>query len=249
MNTETISDAEVDNLLKAAAMRDQRTIGATDIAAWYQDLNTARVTYADAVDAVSRYYAEVWPRQDPARRFRITAPVLIELVIDMRRRRIADSNYVFEPRFGETGAQTADRMRRELAHIAAGHEMPRQLGHPLRARPVAELVAGLAAKSVLPPEIAAVVDKLHPPAEAVTCPSCNARPGAACTLPGTRRTRAHAGFMHPGRTASWAIAVTGCPDCRADAGQVCRQLGQPYHDHAHPARITAARGTRPENGA
>lgn len=237
---ETITDEQVTALLQVAAARDQRTIGAADILAWHEDLNTARIGYHDARAAITHYYANVWPRQEPARRFRVTAPVIIELVRELRRNRLEQSNYVFEPRFGETGAQTAARMRAELAQVADGYEIPRQIGHPLRERPVAELVAGIAAKRALPPEIAIVIDRLHPPAEVVTCPTCHAQPGAACTFPAIRKTKPRPGWMHPGRTAAWVIAVTGCPDCHAAAGDVCRQLGQPYHDHAHPARIRIA---------
>lgn len=238
---ETITDEEANDLLKRAAARDQRTIGTADIAAWYQDLNVARVNHADACTALARYYAEIWPRQDPNQRFRITAPVLIELVIDLRRRRIADSNYVFEPRFGETGYQTAARQRAELAAVADGREVPRQIGHPLRPRPVAELVSGVAGRRTLPPEIAEIIDRVRPHANTVTCPACHARPNSACTVRDTAKTRARAGFIHPSRTAAWAVAVAGCPECRAVPGDVCRQLGQPYPDGAHHVRIEAAR--------
>jgi hypothetical protein len=209
------------------------------------DLNAARVSYADATAAVSRYYAEIWPRQDPNQRFRITAPVLVEVVIALRRARITESNYVFEPRYGETGHQTAARMRGELATVADGREVPRAIGHPLRPRPVAELVAGVAAKRSLPPEIAAVIEKVRPPARSVTCPACHARPNVACSIPGTVKTRVRPGFIHPARTASWAVAVAGCPECRAVPGEVCRQLGEPYRDGAHHVRIEAARGGAP----
>jgi hypothetical protein len=233
MNTpETITIDEVTALLQAAGARDQRTQSAADNLAWYQDLNTARVNYTDASAALSHYYANVWPRQDPAKRFRATAPVLIELVLQIRKQRLADSNYVHEPRFGETGAQYVTRLRAETAAIADGRTPPQPISHALRARPVQQLIAAVADRRALPPEIADILALSRPAPGTVTCPHCGAPPKTPC--------RNRAGRMHPSRIDAWAVAVTGCPECHAAPGDVCQQLGRPYAHGVHRARLDTA---------
>ncbi len=249
---ETITIDEVTALLKAAASRDQRTIDTADTLAWWQDLNTARVGYADASAALSHYYANVWPRQDPRQRFRATAPVLIELVLALRKQRLADSDFVYEPRhWEETGAQYVVRLREQIAAVADGREPAGPAGHAiLRKRPVAELVAGIADAKYLPPAIADVIAKRRPPARSVNCPYCQAQKGSNCKNPTGRDL---SGGVHPGRIDAWAIAVTGCPVCYATPGQPCTQTdnaGQrPYAHGTHRARADAAQNTSTEEKA
>lgn len=238
--TETITDEETNRLLKEAAMRDQRTIGATDIAAWYTDLNVAGINYADALAAVSRYYSVHWPKQPPGQRFRLTAPVLIELVLEIREKRHVDAGFLYEPVPEETGREFADRLQGQLRAVGDGFQpahTTRELGeNPDGQRQLAELVSGVAQK--MPTEVAEVLARARPTGSQVTCPRCRAVPNRKCTDPATGRQM---GRLHDSRIAAWAIADGPCPDCRAAIGQACQELGRPYHDHAHPTRIAAAR--------
>lgn len=235
---ETITDAEVKSLLKAAAARDQRTTDAADILAWYQDLNTARVGYRDASAALSHYYANIWPRQDPRQRFRATAPVLIELVLALRKQRLAESNFVYEPRSpDESGGEYARRLRGQIAAVADGRTPPQPIGQALKARPVAELVASMTQRWSLPPEIAEVITRRRPPARSITCPYCNAQKGSNCKNPAGNDL---AGGVHPGRIDAWATAVAGCPACYAAPGAPCAENGRPYVHGTHKARVDAA---------
>jgi hypothetical protein len=237
---ETITDEETNRLLKEAAMRDQRTIGATDIAAWYTDLNVAGVGYADALNAVSRYYSIHWPKQPADQRFRLTAPVLIELVREIREERHRSADFLYEPVVGETGAEYAARLQAQLRAVGDGQQpthTTRELAANLRGKAqLAELVSGVAQK--LPTEVADIIARARPAGTQIRCPRCFAEPGHKCTDPATGR---HMGRLHDSRIAAWAINEGPCPDCRAAVGDACRELGQPYHDHAHPSRIAAAR--------
>lgn len=246
---ETITDEETNRLLKEAAMRDQRTIGATDIAAWYTDLNVAGVGYDDALAAVSRYYSIHWPKQPPGQRFRLTAPVLIELVGEIRERRHVNANFVYEPDPDETGAEYARRKQAQLRAVGDGHQptySARELSRSVddNKRQLAELVSGVDQRMPLPPEIAKVLANARPAGLEVTCPRCHAEPDRKCTDPGTGR---HMKRLHDSRVAAWAIVASACPECRAPVGEVCTQLGEPFRDHAHQTRIKAARSAEPAN--
>jgi hypothetical protein len=240
--TETITDAEVNNLLKAAAARDQRTIGAADILAWYQDLNIAGVRYADASEAVARYYAIHWPKQPPNQRFRLTSPVLIELVHEIRNARHVASDYLYEPVAGETGAEYAARLQAQLRAVGDGQppaHTTAEIGmNPEGKRKLAELVSGMSQRMPYPPEIAEVLNRARPTGSQITCPRCRAKPGVKCSSPATGKPMAR---LHDSRIAGWAILCEACPDCRAAIGDTCRELGQPYRDHAHKVRIDAAK--------
>lgn len=240
---ETISMDEVTALLKAAAARDQRTVDAIDTLAWYQDLNTARVHYRDASAALSDYYVNVWPRQDAKQRFRATAPVLIEIVREIRKKRLAESDFCYEPQHhDESGWEYSRRLRAQIAAVADGRQPEQPAGRVLKPRPVAELVASVAAARALPPEIVEILKPRRNPARTVTCPYCKAVKGSPCRngagrdLPG--------GALHPSRTEVWTIAVAPCPLCRAPAGEVCQELGKPYPHGCHPSRIESATETQ-----
>lgn len=241
-DTETISMDEVTALLKAAAARDQRTVDPIDTLAWYQDLNMARVHYRDASAALSEYYVNVWPRQDAKQRFRATAPTLIEIVREIRKKRLADTDFVYEPKhFDESGAEFVARLNKQLAAIADGREPERPAGNALRPRPVAELVAGVAAARALPPEIANVLAKRRNPARAVVCPYCKAMKGAPCRNGAGRELPD--GGLHPSRIDLWATNITACPVCHAGPGHTCTELGKPYSQGAHHARVETAYDT------
>lgn len=243
MNTaETITDDEINKLLKAAAARDQRTIGAADILAWYQDLNVAGVRYADASEAVARYYAIHWPRQATGERFRLTSPVLIELVREIRNARHVAADFLYEPVAGETGTEYAARLRTRLRAVGDGHRPAHttaELGmNPDGKQDLAELVSGMSQRMPYPPEIADVLNRARPAGSQISCPRCHAEPGKKCLNPATGTQMAR---LHDSRIAGWAILCEACPDCRVAIGNVCRELGQPYRDHAHKVRINAAR--------
>ena len=239
---EIITQDEINSLLKAAAARDQRTIGAGDILAWWQDLNLAGVRYADASEAVARYYAIHWPKQPPAQRFRLTSPVLIELVREIRNARHVAADFLYEPVPGETGAEYAARLQGELRAIGDGQapaHTTAEIGmNPEGQRKLAELVSGMSQRMPYPPEIAEVLGRARPAGSQITCPRCRAKPGRKCSNPATGKEMDR---LHDSRIAGWAILCEACPDCRAPIGDACRELGQPYRDHAHKARIDAAR--------
>lgn len=234
---ETITEDETNKLLKAAAARDQRTIGAADILAWYQDLNVAGIRYADASEAVARYYAIHWPRQAPNHRFRLTSPMLIELVHEIRNARHDAANFVYEPVDGETGAESAARLKAQQRAVGDGHPAPSGLAQ-LAARPVRELEGRLSSTWSLPPEISEVLQRARPAGSAIPCPRCHAKPNHKCCDPATGRQMRR---LHDSRIAAWAVLGAPCPDCRALIGDGCRELGEPYRDNAHPARIDAAK--------
>jgi len=240
---ETITLPEIGELLALAAARDQRSTGTADNVAWWQDLNAARVTFKDAKLALTRYYAEVWPKQDPRQRFRATAPVIIEIVRGIRERRHEDANFVYEPVDGETGAEYAARYQRQLRAIGDGYvptystrEITRSVDD--NKRQLAELVSGVDQRMLLPPEIAKVLASARPAGLEVSCPRCHAEPNRKCTDPGTGRQMKR---LHDSRIAAWAIVANPCPECRAAVGSACTELGEPYRDHAHKTRIDAAR--------
>lgn len=235
---ETITVADVGRLLEQVAARDQRTTGKADIVAWWHDLNTARVTYADAQEAANHYYAVIWPSQKPQDRYRLTAPVVIELVRKTHAERLA--NFVYQPNPGETGAQFVENYDRQRDAIASGQQPPvPSITQALKPRPVAALVAGVAAARVLPPEIADVIARRRPPGTSIRCPACSARPNERCRSGNGRELKT----MHASRVESWATQNTACPACEAPVGQPCTEYGQPYRGGAHRDRIEAMGGT------
>jgi hypothetical protein len=242
MTNETITQDETNNLLKAAAARDQRTVGAADILAWWQDLNIAAIRYADASEAVARYYAIHWPKQPPNQRFRLTSPVLIELVREIRDARHVASGFLYEPVPGETGAEYAARLQGQLRAVGDGQEPAHTTAaigmNPEGQRKLKELVSGMSQRLPYPPEIAKVLEQARPAGSQIGCPRCRAKPGVKCSNPATGKPMER---LHDSRIAGWAILCEACPDCRAAIGDACRELGQPYRDHAHQVRIDAAR--------
>lgn len=232
---ETISDAETNRLLQEAAMRDQRTIGATDIAAWYTDLNVAGIGYDDALAAVSRYYSVHWPKQPPAQRFRLTAPVLIELVREIRERRHQAANFIYEPDPDETGAEFVQRLRTQQRAVGDGYA-PAHSTAELSPRPVAALIAGVAQAMPLPPEINDILAPRRTGPKSIRCPKCSAGPATRCTNDNGKPMSA----PHPSRVDAHAVQTADCPECYATAGDGCREMGEPYRGGAHPGRVKAA---------
>lgn len=243
---ETISMDEVIDLLGQVTARDQRSTGEADVTTWWHDLNTARITYRDAQAAANHYYAVVWPAQKPQDRFRLTAPVVIELVRKAHAERLA--NFVYEPTPGETGAEFVERYDQQRDAVASGQVPPvPSITQALRPRPIAALVAGVAAARVLPPEIADVIAKRRPPGRSIRCPGCGAAPNAPCRTGSGRELKT----VHPSRLDAWATADRPCPACGAAVNAPCREYGQIYRGGAHRERITgeptpsAAEGDQP----
>lgn len=234
----TITINEVVGLLEQLTARDQRTTGNADLATWFHDLNTAHVSYQDAQQAANYYFAVVWPAQKEQDRYRLTAPKIIELVRKVHRERL--ENFVYQPIPGETGAEFIANYNRQRDAIASGQVPPvPSITQALKPRPVAVLVAGVAAARVLPPEIADIITRRRPPATSIRCPACNAQPNERCHAAGTSRELTQ---PHPSRLEVHATAAAGCPTCEAAPGDPCREYGQPYRGGAHRARIEAATG-------
>ena len=193
---EHISIDEVATLLEQLAARDQRTTSPVDITTWWHDLNTGRVNYGDAQAAANYYYAVVWPAQKDTDRYRLTAPKVIELVKKVREDRL--EGFVYQPDPNETGAEYVTHLKQQHAAVAAGIR-PAALEHELTPRPVKELVAGVAAARVLPPEIADVIARRRPPGTEVHCPVCGARPKQKCRAVTGRGGIRELSTIHPTR--------------------------------------------------
>ena len=232
---ESITLEQVEELLDLAAVRDQRTTDPADHVAWWTDLNVARVSSADAKLALAKYYAEVWPRQDPRHRFRATAPVLIEIAQKIRAQRHEVANFVYEPVDGETGAEYAKRKQAQLRAVGDGYAPAHSMAE-LSPRPVAALVAGIANAKALPPEIADVLAPRRTGPKSIRCPKCSAAPRTRCTNDNGKPMTA----PHPTRVDAHAIQTADCPECYATAGGGCREMGEPYPGGAHPGRVKAA---------
>jgi hypothetical protein len=232
---ESITLEQVEQLLDLAAARDQRSTDPADHVAWWTDLNVARVSFADAKLALAKYYAEVWPRQDPRHRFRATAPTLIETVRDIRKQRHEKANFVYEPDPDETGAEYARRKQAQLRAVGDGC-VPAYSTAELSPRPVAALVAGVASARALPPEIADVLAPRRSGPRSIRCPRCSAAPRVLCTNGNGKPMDA----PHPARIDAHAVQTADCPECYANAGDGCREMGEPYPGGAHPGRVKAA---------
>ena len=235
MTDTTITVNEVVGLLEQITARDQRTTALADLATWLHDLNMARVSYRDAQQAANYYYAVVWPAQKEQDRYRLTAPKIIELVRRVHLERL--ENFVYQPTLGETGAEFIANYNRQRNAIASGQVPPvPSITEALKPRPVAALIAGLAAARVLPPEIAEIITRRRPPATSIPCPACHAGPNKRCHTGTGRELKA----LHPSRLDVFATSTTNCPACAAEPGSPCLEYGQPYRGGAHRARIEAA---------
>jgi hypothetical protein len=245
MTAETITTTEIKSLLKEAASRDQRTTDKADIIAWYQDLNVAGVRYADASAALSHYYAEIWPKQDPKLRFRATAPVIIEIVRKIREKRHEAAGFIYEPVAGETGAEYAIRRRQQLRAVGDGRH-PVYSAHVLshdvdeHKRRLAELVSGVDQRLPLPPEISDILAPCRTGPKSIRCPKCSAGPKSGCTNGNGKPMAA----PHPARVDAHAVQTADCPECHVTAGEGCREMGEPYPGGAHPGRVRAVTADR-----
>lgn len=236
MNTpEEITINEVVGLLEQLTARDQRTSGDADLTTWWHDLNAGGVSYRDAQQAANYYYAVVWPAQNEQDRYRLTAPKIIELVGRVHRERL--ENFIYQPTLGETGAEFIANYNRQRNAVASGQVPPvPSITQALKPRPVAALIAGVAAARVLPPEIADVIARRRPPGTSITCPACHARPNERCRTGHGRELKT----MHPSRLETWATGNVPCTACGAETGAPCTEYGHAYRGGTHRERTEAA---------
>lgn len=237
-NGMTITLEEVRDLVKQIVIRDQRFGVEFDLAAWFQDLNYAQVSYQAALEALVHYYTKVWPEQPPEQRFRATAPELIAIVRKQRRERLAETEFVYVP--GDPDEPTPvylARLRSQIAAVADGNPVP-EIARLVRSRPVKELVSGLVPKTVIPEEIRKGLGRRRHPALAYMCPKCGTPAQKLCVRDDGKPLEYR---THPSRVDVWAIETVGCPQCRAGAGQGCRDSNlNPYPHGAHTPRVQEA---------
>lgn len=236
---ESITRDEVRRLLSEVAARDQRTIGVTDMLAWYQDLNFAGVTYLQASEALGYYYGTYWQAQLPSQRYRATAPILIEIIKKRRRDRLEELEFRYVPGDPDEPVDVyLARLRKQIGAVADGGPAPEPVGQ-LKARRMKELTSGIAMKTVVPEEVKEALGRRRHPALGVMCPKCAAPRNQMCK----RGDGAPLGYRtHPSRVDVWATEVAPCPQCRAGVGDVCRDpdTQDPYRNGAHLPRVKVA---------
>lgn len=213
--TETITFEQVGDVLALAAARDQRTVGDGDILAWYDDLNTARVTFDDVRAALTRFYVEQ-ASLEPDRRYRATSPDVIGIARKIRSERL--TNYAYQPPEGDSDPQYVHRLRGQIADVASG-------AVPAPTTPLA-ITGGPH------PDVAdrlATIGRYIP--DHVRQQLARHRPAAAAREAAIRA--GHADYL-----------AVDCPWCKARSGQQCQRGGRPGAGRAmttpHPSRVEAA---------
>jgi hypothetical protein len=189
--SETITFEQVGDVLALAAARDQRTVGDGDVLAWYDDLNTARVTYADVRAALARFYVEQAALQ-PDLRFRITSPDAIRLVRKIREERL--TNFTYEPPAGDTDPHYLTRLRAQQHAVASG-DIPNTTHAPaIEGGPHTTVVQQLAAVGRTLPNAddEEPTTKVRRPGPlGRECPKCSAAIGRPCRTPAGKERAAH----------------------------------------------------------
>ncbi|SES04178.1 hypothetical protein [Streptomyces qinglanensis] len=189
--TETITYKEVGTFLGLAAARDQRTVGDADVLAWHADLNAARINYAAAEAALTRFYLEMASRK-PEDRFRATAVDIIDLARKARRDRL--TNFQYEPPPGDEDPNYLARLRGQIAATADGHRpadpVPPALegGSP---QALARVLEGVGREIPAEPGEEEAREAAKPRPFSVQCPACQARVGQHCRWPGGKRRPTH----------------------------------------------------------
>lgn len=255
---QTISIDQVTALLDEAILRDQRNAGASDIRAWWVDLNLAHatVTYGKAMAALSYYYAVEYPSLERDQRRRVEAADIIRLVRKLEEE--ATRNFVFQPEHTDTPDETIARRAAQRAGLINGSVTPAPIGQAQR-NPVYQLpavVSGAPANTHIPEdddlrrrplEIQAKLARRHHPARSIYCPSCHAAPGAPCE---NLRGQLPGGHLHPSRIDTFAVKNAQCEECDAPIGEVCRDYpsGLPY-GRVHAPRLAAAKCPNPAQEA
>jgi hypothetical protein len=222
-----VNRAEVKALLTLAALYDRRPVGDTDLAAWTPLM--AEVPFDQAEAAVRAHYAET--------RFWLTPDDVLRRIREERNRRIDESDFVYVPSDpDEPPGVYLSRLRAQLTAVANGLPVPPQ-AQALRARPMKELISGLASGTVIPDEVRNVLERRRHPALGLTCPACRATPGDVCQ---SGQGTPLATRVHPSRVDNWAVTAVPCPDCRVPVRTGCLELGHPYPHGAHKGRVEAA---------
>ncbi|MFJ8855126.1 hypothetical protein [Streptomyces sp. NPDC102437] len=186
-----ISYEQAGELLGLAAARDQRTVGDADILAWHDDLNTARISYADARHAISHFYAVHIATLKPADRWRITPVDIIDITRRARRERL--ENFRYESPGGDADPHYLARLRGQLTATADG---ARPAAIAIEGSPRPALRAALASIGRrVPDEETSDEDTTEESQPAsplsVDCPQCRARLGQHCKKAGRTQLRPH----------------------------------------------------------
>jgi hypothetical protein len=223
--------AEVSALLSTAAVYDRRTIGDVDIEGWMSFME--HVSFDQAHAAVLAHYRET--------RDWLTPDDVLHRIQQERNRRITESDFTYVPSDpDEPPALYLARLRAQLAAVADGRPIP-AAAQALKARPVRELISGVARTTVIPREVKEVLGKRRHPALGMSCPRCRVPSGQVC-LSGTGQPLGVR--LHPSRLDAWAVVTVPCPECRSTVAAGCLELGQPYPHGAHQVRLELAEAER-----
>jgi hypothetical protein len=185
-----ITYEEAGRLLGLAAARDQRIVGDAEILAWHADLNAAKVSYADAEAALTRFYAVEMAGLEPEARRRVTTPDVISIARKIRNERLA--NFVYEPPVGDDDPNYLQRLRGQITATASG-ERPALTERPaLEGGPhpnVAKILAGIG--QAVPDEDGETQTVRRPGPLGIECPKCKAAIGRPCRLPNGKERGPH----------------------------------------------------------
>jgi hypothetical protein len=180
---DTISAHEVGMILGLAAARDQRTIGDVDIYAWHADLNEARLTYADADQALTQFYGVDQPAMPREHRYRVTAADVIATAKKIRAQRLKNFGYQ-PPPTDDDDPEYIPRYRGQLGAVASGMVPPPAIAELLAGEPHKALAAitGGVGQHIPKPDpdgdLIATVRRAGP--LGVECPICHAAIGRPC---------------------------------------------------------------------
>lgn len=189
--TETIALQEIGMLLALAAARDQRTVGDADVLAWHADLNKARVSYDDAAEAITQFYAVELPGITRENRFRVTATDVIDLAKKARATRL--EHFSYEPPAGdrERDPKFIERLRGQLQACASGAEPAPTVGLLLTGGPHPAIEGWSQGIGRHIPAEEEETFVLRPGSFGVECPTCKALIGRPCKTPGKARRGPH----------------------------------------------------------
>jgi hypothetical protein len=117
-----VTRSEIALLLGAAAARDRRTVGETDVLAWHEDLGD--LDFADAREAVSRHYRQSTDWIMPAH-----VRQLVRVIRDERRtasavKELPPGPFEDDPERDERIRRNAARVHQALAQLAARRSIP-----------------------------------------------------------------------------------------------------------------------------
>lgn len=190
--TETVGLQQIGMLLALAAARDQRTVGDADVFAWHADLNKARITYDDAADAITQFYAVDLPGITRENRFRVTATDVIDLAKKARATRL--EHFAYEPPAGdrERDPKFIERLRGQLQAVASGAEPAPTVELLLTGGPhpaIAGWSQGIGRH--IPAEKEEETFVRRPGSLGIECPTCKALIGRPCKTPGKAKRGPH----------------------------------------------------------